>query len=98
MKHRSVSGQKCANVRVSFDMLPRGVQRGDRIKQVQIMYRMLKKQCNIAGVVREMNEHEYYVKPGEKKRKARLLAQAVARGEVKDKSRPQERSLDDYTY
>lgn len=101
MKHHSSSGQKSPNARVSFDMLPRGVQRADRIKQVQVMYRMLKKQCNIAGVFRAMNEKEYYVKPGEKRRKAKRLAKAIARGDVKEKTRDQsrdQRSFDDYTY
>jgi ribosomal protein S21 len=104
MKHRQSNGQKTSRARITFDMLPKGVQRADRYKQVQVMYRMLKKLVNTSGLKREIDEHEYYVKPGEKKRKARLLAKAIARGEIKEKEVDtkekdiEQRGYEEYSY
>lgn len=102
MKHRNDNGMKVARARVTFEQLPKGVQRADRMKQIHVMYRMLKKVCNVAGIFREMKEREHYVKPGEKRRKAKRLAKAIARGEVKEKKDKEQdrepRPFDEYTY
>jgi len=85
MKHRRDNGSgRIARVRVSFDMLPKGVQRAGRDKQLDVMKKIFKRACNSYGIFHEMKEREHYVKPGEKKRKAERLKKAAARGEIKD--------------
>lgn len=103
MKHRNSNGQKASHARITFEMLPKSVQRGDKMKQVNIMYRMLKRLVNTSGLKKEFDEHEYYIKPGEKRRKARKYAKAVARGEIKekedkDKENDQRGGYEEYSY
>ncbi len=101
MKHVRDNGGKVARVRVSFDMLPKAVQRAGREKQLEVMKKMFKRACNSYGLFHEMKEREYYVKPGEKRRKALRLAKAAARGEIQDRSQKEEREpryFDEYNY
>jgi ribosomal protein S21 len=85
MKHQRDNGcGGVARVRVSFDMLPKGVQRSGRDKQLDVLKRMFKKACVYYGIPREIKEREYYVKPGEKRRKEEKYKKAVARGEICD--------------
>lgn len=83
MKHFRDNGDKVALVRISVDMLPKSVQRAGRDKQFDIMKKIFKRACENYGIPHELKEREYYVKPGEKKRKAKRLKKAVARGEIK---------------
>lgn len=85
MKHyRENSSGKSARVRVSFDMLPKAVQRSGRDKQLDVLKKMFKRACNTYGIPREIKEREFYVKPGEKRRKEERYKKAVARGEIQD--------------
>jgi ribosomal protein S21 len=79
MKHCRDNGQKHANARVSVDMLPKGVQRAHRDKQLDVLKRMFKRVCVKIGLLHEMKEREYYIKPGEKRRRAERQKKANAR-------------------
>lgn len=84
MKHYNESNGKAARVRVTFDMLPKAIQRAGRDKQLDFFKKMFKRACNAYGIPKELKEREFYVKPGEKRRKEERYKKAVARGEIKD--------------
>lgn len=85
MKHyRENSTSKTARVRVSLDMLPKAVQRSGKDKQLDVLKKMFKRACGAYGILREIKEREFYVKPGEKKRKEAKYKKAVARGEIQE--------------
>jgi ribosomal protein S21 len=101
MKHRRDNGTgKVARIRVSFDMLPKAIQRAGRDKQLEVMKKMFKRACDKYGIFPEMKEREHYIKPGEKKRKAERLKRAVARGEITDsyKDREETKSFDEFNF
>ncbi len=99
MKHRRDNGGKVARVRVTFDMLPKAVQRAGRDKQLEVMKKIFKRACNSYGLFHEMKEREHYIKPGEKRRKAERMKKAAARGEIRDRYRDHDkepRYFDEY--
>lgn len=100
MKHCRENGSKVGHVRVTPDMLPRSVQRAGRDKQNEVMRKLFKRLCNLNKLPLEMKERQYYIKPGEKRRKAAKLKKAAARGELKEmqKDYDKERSFDDYNF
>lgn len=91
-----------ALVRVSLDMLPKAVQRSGREKQFEVLKKMFKRACSNYGIPKELKEREYYVKPGEKRRKAAKLKKAAARGELRDQTQKDfdrdTKYFDEYNY
>lgn len=102
MKHYRDSNNKVARVRVTLDMLPKGVQRAGRDKQLDVLKKILKRACNLYGIPHELKERQFYIKPGEKKRKAERLKKAVARGEIQDRQQKEleyePKYFDEYNY
>jgi ribosomal protein S21 len=101
MKHRRENGVgRVGSVRITFEMLPKSVQRAGKDKQLEVFKRMFKRACTQSGLLRELREREYYVKPGEKKRRAKLLKKAAARGEIQqvEDYDKEPRYFDEYNY
>lgn len=89
-----------ARVRVTFDMLPKAVQRSGRDKQLDVLKKMFKRACNAYGIPRELKERAHYVKPGEKRRKEEKYKKAVARGEIVEQRdyEKESRNFDDFSF
>jgi ribosomal protein S21 len=87
MKHRRDNGQKIGRIRVTVDMLPKGVQRAHGSKQIEVMKRMFKRACQNYGLFHEMKEREFFISSGEKRRRAEKQKRANARGEGREQQR-----------
>jgi len=98
MKHRRDDGRKMARVRVSLDMFPKNVQRANKDKQLDILKKAFKRACGSFGLFQELKEREFYIKPGEKRRKAKMLKKAIARGEIKEFSQNDDKDFEEYVY
>lgn len=96
MKHYRENGQKNANVRITLDMLPRGVQRAPLGKQMDVLKRMFKRACDSCGLQREMKERKHFIKPGEKRRRAEWLRKLNAGKE--EQQQPERRPFDEYNF
>lgn len=58
-------------VRVEAKRLPPNATRQEREKSAQQLLRVFKRACNEYGVMHMYKEHEFYIRPGDKKRRAK---------------------------
>ena len=61
------------NVRIEAKRLPPGANRGDRERSTQILLRIFKRACNEAGIMHDFKEHEFFIRPTDKRRRKRMI-------------------------
>jgi small subunit ribosomal protein S21 len=74
----------------SSKIVQRGVQvRGDDQRAFEKAFRTFNKKCQNLGIVKEVRDRQYYVKPSEKKRLAKKAAVNKTRREKVTERKPQ---------
>jgi ribosomal protein S21 len=79
------------NVRIEAKRLPPGATKSDRDRSTQILLRIFKRACNEAGIMHDFKEHEFFIRPTDKKRRKAMIkargAQEAMNPESKDKDK-----------